>query len=273
MPEIICAQVGFQYKKNQPILENINCRIESGKLTAIIGRNGCGKSTLVKLIAALLPLSTGEITIDGTDIRTKTGLNLVRQHCGIVFQNPDNQFVSPIIEDDISFGLNNHHIPEDEQKSRIKSALDAVGLSGYEKRSITSLSGGQKQRAAIAGILAMDSDIFIFDEATSMLDPEGKEEVLQVMNKLKNLDKTIIVVTQNISDILNADQVILIENHRIISAGTAREVLTDYDHLREAGIEIPFPVRVYHDLSQQGIQLKHIPLSEGELAEELCCWN
>ena len=273
MPEIICTQVGFQYKKNQPVLENINCRIESGKLTAIIGRNGCGKSTLVKLIAALLPLTAGSITIGGTDISTKNGLNLVRQHCGIVFQNPDNQFVSPIIEDDISFGLNNHHIPEEEQKQRMADALEAVGLSGFEKRSITSLSGGQKQRAAIAGILAMDCDILIFDEAASMLDPEGKTEVLQVIDSLKNQNKTIIVVTQNISDVLNADQIILIDHHQIKKDGNAREVLTDYDALHQAGIEIPFPVRVYHDLAQNGIHLKRTPLTEEELAEELCSWN
>ena len=265
--------VDFSYRKNQPILENLNFEIESGKITAILGRNGCGKSTLIKLLSALVPLSSGKISVCGVDINSKEDIPEVRKHCGIVFQNPDNQFVSPIVEDDISFGLTNHHIPESEHKERIRSALKTAGMDGFEKRSIFTLSGGQKQRIAVAGILAIDCDILIFDESTSMLDPEGKEELNQVIRHLRSKNKTIIVITQNITDVLQADQILLMSDHRIIFSGTAREVLTNYECLKEAGVEIPFSVRVYHDLLEKGIRLNSCPLTVEELAEEICNLN
>ena len=270
MTHIIGSDVGFSYRKEHCVIENANFTIERGKMTAILGKNGCGKSTIVKLITALLPLSHGYITIDNVSVDNKDGIKIARKHCGIVFQNPDNQFVSPIISDDISFGLSNHQIPEAEFSDRISDALRKVNLTGYEQRNISSLSGGQKQKAALAGILAINNDILIFDEASSMLDPVGKFELKQLTDNLRDQNKTIVLISQNISDVIDADKIILMANHKILATGTPREILTDYDLLNNAGVQIPFPVRVYHDLVRQGVNLSKCPLTDAELAEELC---
>ena len=270
MADVKGLHISYQYQQNHKILDDIDFMIRSGKLTAVLGKNGCGKSTLVKLITALLPLTEGTIYINDIDINGKNGKKILCEHCGIVFQNPDNQFVSPIIEDDIKFGLSNHHIPENQFKYRIEAALNEVGLKGFEKRPVSTLSGGQKQLAAVAGILASDNDIFIFDEAASMLDPQGKEELNSCIQKLRKQNKTIILITQDINDALCADDVILMANRKILRSGSVREILTDYDLLQQAGVKIPFPVRIYHDLLQNGVKLSRCPLFVEELAEVLC---
>ncbi|MBQ6520661.1 MAG: ATP-binding cassette domain-containing protein [Anaerolineaceae bacterium] len=267
------SNVNFQYSKDNLILKNINLNIESGKFTTILGRNGCGKSTLIKLLLSLLPLTEGNIHFYGKDIKQPEGLNSLRQHCGIVFQNPDNQFVAPVVADDIRFGLNNHKIPESEQSSIINEVLTNVNLQGYENRTISSLSGGQKQRIAIAGIMAMKNDVLIFDEATSMLDPEGKLEVLNCINNLRYKNRTILLITQNTEDSINSDRIILFGDHEIIASGRPDEILTDPELLKKAGVQIPFPVKVYYDLEKNGIKLDKCPLSIDSLAEELCKLN
>lgn len=267
---ITVSNISFAYNNKKKIIEKINLSIEPGKITAILGKNGSGKSTLIRLILALLPINDGNIFIDDIDINSKDGIKQIRKQCGIVFQNPDNHFVSPIIEDDIKFGLTNHHIPETIQADRVKSALAEVGLTGYEKRNVSTLSGGQKQKAAAAGILAVDNNIIFFDEATSMLDPNGRKEFQLCIENLRNQNKTIVIVSQNIEDAILADIIYLISEHQIVRSGSAREILTDYETLKKAEIQIPFPVRVYHDLSEKGIKLKNCPLTNDELAEELC---
>ena len=270
---IVGSNIYFQYHKNQPILENINFSIPSGKITAILGKNGCGKSTLIKLIMGFLPLTKGKIIVNGCDITTKYGLFNLRKHCGIVFQNPDNQFVSPVIEDDIRFGLDNHQIPESEQSIRINNALDKVYLQGFERRITSTLSGGQKQRAAAAGILALEGDILFFDEATSMLDPDGKEKMIQCIKNIRSENRTVIMITQNTEDSVDADYLLLMADHQIIAAGTPKEILPDIDLLKKAGIQIPFPVQVFHDLQYRGIFLDYCPLTTPELAEAICRLN
>ena len=225
MEEISGSGIGFQYGNNTAVLKGADFTIEQGKMTAILGRNGCGKSTLARLITALLPLTEGTLTVHGADVRSPDSLKIIREHCGIVFQNPDNQFVSPVVEDDIKFGLVNHHIPESEHKSRIQEALEAVNLSGFEKRNITTLSGGQKQRAAAAGILSLGNDILIFDEASSMLDPDGKAELGKCIEEQRDSGKTVIIITQYIRDIIHADRILLMAEGRIIAAGSPREIL------------------------------------------------
>lgn len=266
-------EIQFQYQENQDIISHLDFSIKAGSLTAILGKNGCGKSTLLKLITALLPLNHGIILANGTNINTQTGSKYLRKHCGIVFQNPDNQFVSPIIADDIRFGLENHKIPKSEFDDRIHKALEQVNLSGFENRTVSTLSGGQKQRAAAAGILAVENDILFFDEATSMLDPDGRMEIIQCINDLKKNNCTIIIITQNIEDVLFADEVFLMSDHNILATGSVREIFTDYELLSEAGIQIPFPVRVYHDLQNRGIHLPFCPLTNEELAEAVCSWK
>ena len=270
---IVGSNIYFQYNKDQPILENINFSIPSGKITAILGKNGCGKSTLIKLIMGFLPLSKGKIIVNGFDITTKNGLFHLRKHCGIVFQNPDNQFVSPVLEDDIRFGLNNHKIPESEHSYRINYALKSVFLQGFEKKNTATLSGGQKQRAAAAGILALEDDILIFDEATSMLDPDGKAKMIECIRNFRSENRTIIMITQNTEDSVDADHLILMAEHQILAEGTPKEILPDIDLLNQASIQVPFPIRVFHDLKKRGIYLEDCPLKIQDLAEDICRLN
>ena len=269
--EIIKAvNVCFQYNNNYPVLDHVNISIIQGKKTAILGRNGSGKSTLMKLISGLLPITSGNIYVNGADINSIEGTNYIRKHCGIVFQNPDNQFVSPIVEEDIKFGLKSHRITKDEFPLRIKTSLEKVNLSGYEKKRIYNLSGGQKQKTAIAGILAMHNDILIFDESTSMLDPYSRNEILECMHSLQNENKTIIVITQNINDVADADFIYLLANKKIIASGTPEEILSDTNKLEHAKIQIPFPVRIYQDLRKNGIHLSSCPLTLEKLSEDIC---
>lgn len=272
--EIIAGEgISFRYPKSANIFEDLSFVIKSGKLTVILGKNGCGKSTLVRLISALQPLTEGHIFLNRIDISSPEGMISVRQRCGIVFQNPDNQFVSPVVEDDIRFGLENHKIPQTEHESRIREALTKVDLSGYKKRNIASLSGGQKQRAAAAGILALQNDILIFDEATAMLDPQGREDMLRCIENLRGEGKTIIMITQNIRDAVIADTVILMNEKQIVLTGSPREVLSKKELLEKAGVSVPFPVRIYHDLKQHGIILPFCPITNEELAGEICSLN
>ena len=269
--EIINAvNLSFQYNNGKTVLDNINLKIIKGKKTAILGKNGSGKSTLMKLIIGLLPIKSGSLLINGYDINSSEGIKYVRDHCGIVFQNPDNQFVSPIIEEDIKFGLKNHKISKKEFSSRINESLEKVDLQGYEKKSINTLSGGQKQRAATADVLAVYPDILIFDESTSMIDPKGRSEILTCIQNLEKEDKTIIIITQNVDDVIDADFIYLLADQKVLSSGTPNEVLSDYKKLEYAGIQIPFPVRVYYDLKEKGINLPYCPLSLQKLAEEIC---
>ncbi len=269
----IASELYFQYNKNQPILENVNFSIPAGKYTVILGKNGCGKSTLIKVIMGLLPVSGGKVIINGFDISTQEGLFYLRKHCGIVFQNPDNQFVSPVLEDDIRFGLDNHKIPESEQTNRIKNALDQVYLQGFEKRNTATLSGGQKQRAAVAGILALEEDVLIFDEAVSMLDPDGKTKMIQCIKNLRAKNRTLIMVTQTTEDAVDADYLLLMAEHQVIAAGSPKEILPDIGLLKRSGVQIPFPIKVYYDLNAQGISLNNCPLTNQELFEAICNLN
>ncbi|MGE4354589.1 MAG: ATP-binding cassette domain-containing protein, partial [Oscillospiraceae bacterium] len=165
-------------------LNGITLTIRRGELVAVLGHNGCGKSTLARHINALLPVQSGELTVAGLNAKNAVNLWKTRRACGMVFQNPDNQFVSSVVEEDIAFGLENYDTPENEISEKVKRALSLVGMAGYEKKSPQMLSGGQKQRIAIAGVLAVDPDIIIFDEATSMLDPEGRQEGLATIRRL-----------------------------------------------------------------------------------------
>ena len=266
-------KITFQYKNGTQILKDLDLRIEAGKLTAILGKNGSGKSTLVRLITALLPMSDGELRVCGSAIRTEEGVKEVRRHCGIVFQNPDNQFVSPIVEEDIKFGLENHEVPEAEHESRIHDALSAAGLTGFEKRIISTLSGGQKQLTAAAGIFALHNNILIFDEASSMLDPEGKAVLMECIKAQCESGKTVILITQNIAEAAQADCILLMNDGHIAASGSPREVLTDLPLLEKAGIRPPLPVRIFYDLKRSGIELPFCPLTTEELAEEICSLN
>ena len=277
------SRLGFSYfwdGESIPVFEQANIELKDGEWTAILGRNGCGKSTLVRLMNGLLPLQNGNLSVNGINAGNPANKWELCRVCGMVFQNPDNQFVSSVLEEDIAFGLENAQVPEREVTSKVKAALELVGLEGYEKRSPSSLSGGQKQRAALAGVLALNPEILIFDEATSMLDPKGRREVLAEMKKLRDCGKTVVMITHDVEEAVLADQVILMgrpngqkDPNTVLAQGSVREILTDSRLLIQAGIVPPMAVRMYEDLKLAGIELNRCPLTKEELAEALCRWK
>lgn len=277
------SRLGFSYfwdGESIPVFEQANIELKEGEWTALLGCNGCGKSTLVRLMNGLLPLQDGNLSVNGINAGNPANKWELCRTCGMVFQNPDNQFVSSVLEEDIAFGLENAQVPEREVTSKVKAALELVGLEGYEKRSPSSLSGGQKQRAALAGVLALNPKILIFDEATSMLDPKGRREVLAEMKKLRDCGKTVVMITHDVEEAVLADQVILMgrpneqkDPNTVLAQGSVREILTDSRLLIQAGIVPPMAVRMYEDLKLAGIELNRCPLTKEELAEALCRWK
>lgn len=277
------SRLGFSYfwdGESIPVFEQANIELKEGEWTAILGCNGCGKSTLVRLMNGLLPLQNGNLSVNGINAGNHANKWELCKICGMVFQNPDNQFVSSVLEEDIAFGLENAQVPEREVTSKVKAALELVGLEGYEKRSPSSLSGGQKQRAALAGVLALNPEILIFDEATSMLDPKGRREVLAEMKKLRDCGKTVVMITHDVEEAVLADQVILMgcpngqkNPNTVLAQGSVREILTDSRLLIQVRIVPPMAVRMYEDLKLAGIELNRCPLTKEELAEALCRWK
>lgn len=252
-------------------LNGAQLHVAPGEFVAVLGHNGCGKSTLVKHFNALLPLQHGTLTVDGMDAADPANRWALRRKVGMVFQNPDNQFVSTIVGEDVAFGLENYGVPEAEIPARVAAALAAVDMVGYENRATHTLSGGQKQRVALAGVLALFPDILVFDEATAMLDPDGRQEVLRTIHRLHaQQHKTVVMITHYIEEAIGADRVYLIHNGKMIAGGTAREMLTQPELLAAAGLTPPMPVQMYYDLKQAGIVLARCPLTLEELAEELC---
>ncbi|NLA27875.1 MAG: energy-coupling factor transporter ATPase [Firmicutes bacterium] len=250
-------------------LDNISIEIRSGELIAVLGHNGSGKSTLAKHFNALLPLQKGSLTVASMDAKDAANLWDIRRKCGMVFQNPDNQFVSSVVEEDIAFGLENYDTPLEQIPEKIGEALKIVGMTGFEEKSPHMLSGGQKQRIALAGVFAVDPDIIIFDEATTMLDPEGRQELLETIGRLhNNLRKTIILITHYMEEAVIADRIYLLKEGKVIACGAPREILADRALLARAGLLPPLPVRLYYDLKAEGIQLKRCPLTNEELVEE-----
>jgi len=252
-------------------LEDVDITIGKGEFVTILGQNGSGKSTLVKHLNALLPIQKGHLCVEGLDVRLQDSIWKLRRLCGMVFQNPDNQFVSSIVEEDIAFGLENYGVPQETIAKKVKEALHSVGMDDFGKRALNTLSGGQKQRVALAGVLALDPDIIVFDEATAMLDPQGREEVLNMINDLhKKEHKTIVMISHYVDEAVLADRIYLIHKGKILKNGTPQEILTNYALMRSAGLLPPIPVLLYYDLKASGITLSSCPLTNEELVEEIC---
>ncbi len=273
MQAVMGNQISFTYDDDgvsNPVLKDISFGIEEGEFIAVLGANGCGKSTLVRLLNGILPLQKGTLRVWNLDPGEEACLWELRRLCGMVFQNPDNQFVSSIVEEDVAFGLRNYDTPEEEIPGRVSRALSLVGMQGYERHSPHMLSGGQKQRVAAAGVLVMEPEILVFDEATSMLDPQGRREVLACLQQIHEMGKTVLMITHYVEETLAADRIFLMQKGQLRKSGSPREILTDRELLAQAGLLPPAAVRLYYDLLDSGIILERCPLTEGELVEELC---
>ena len=253
------------------VFDDLNLSIEEGSFIAVLGHNGCGKSTLAKHFNAVLLPEGGSVQVFGMDTSDESLLVDIRRTVGMVFQNPDNQMVANVVEEDVAFAPENLGVPSEEIRRRVDEALKLVGMYDYRLHAPHLLSGGQKQRVALAGVLALSPDILVFDEATAMLDPDGRQEVLRTIRRLHTQQhKTVVMITHYIEEAIGADRVYLIHNGKMIADGTAREMLTQPELLAAAGLTPPMPVQMYYDLKQAGIVLARCPLTLEELAEELC---
>lgn len=258
----------FNYEE-KVVFEGFNLTIKEGEFVAILGHNGSGKSTLSKLLVGLETPDFGEIWIDGIQLSEET-IDDIRKKVSIVFQNPDNQFVGATVADDVAFGLENRQVPRKEMLELVPKYIKQMGLSGFEDVAPHDLSGGQKQRTAIAGALAVGADILILDEATSMLDPEGRTDIINIVKELaKDEKRTIIMITHHLDEAAYADQLIVLNNGEIIKSGTPQEVFNDTEKLEHAGLDIPFATRASKQLLQQQI-INKICVTNEELIEELC---
>ena len=262
--------LSFRYKESQKYydVKDITFHVKRGEWLSIVGHNGSGKSTTVRLIDGLLEAESGEIVIDGQRLTEENVWNIRRQ-IGMVFQNPDNQFVGATVEDDVAFGLENQGLSRQEMKKRVEEALDLVGMLDFKKREPARLSGGQKQRVAIAGVVALRPAILILDEATSMLDPEGRRELIETVKGIrKDYDMTIISITHDLEEVAMSDRVLVMKRGEIESTSSPRELFSRND-LDQIGLDDPFANQLKHSLSQNGYDLPENYLTESELEDKL----
>ncbi|HEU6394666.1 TPA: energy-coupling factor ABC transporter ATP-binding protein [Streptococcus pneumoniae] len=262
--------LSFRYKENQNYydVKDITFHVKRGEWLSIVGHNGSGKSTTVRLIDGLLEAESGEIVIDGQRLTEENVWNIRRQ-IGMVFQNPDNQFVGATVEDDVAFGLENQGLSRQEMKKRVEEALALVGMLDFKKREPARLSGGQKQRVAIAGVVALRPAILILDEATSMLDPEGRRELIETVKGIrKDYDMTIISITHDLEEVAMSDRVLVMKKGEIESTSSPGELFSRND-LDQIGLDDPFANQLKHSLNQNGYDLPENYLTESELEDKL----
>ncbi len=259
----------FSYDEKTDAVHEVSFSIEKGQYCTIVGHNGSGKSTVAKLLTGLLEKKSGSIVIDGLELNIEN-LRKIRNKIGIVFQNPDNQFIGSTVRDDIAFGLENHCVEQVEMDPIIEEFSNRVGMHDYLNSEPTRLSGGQKQRVAIAGVLAMHPDIIIFDEATSMLDPQGKDEIKKVIMDLhKERHLTILSITHDIDEVTTSDYVLVMDEGQIILKGTPEEVFKKEDKLKETQFDLPYSMKLAKELDKLGVHIKDRMTMEG-MVDELC---
>ena len=255
-----------------PVFDGLSLNIREGSFVAVLGRNGCGKSTLAKHMNAILLPEGGSVRVFGMDTSTEELLN-IRRTVGMVFQNPDNQMVANVVEEDVAFAPENLGVPPEEIRRRVDAALAAVGMSEYREHAPHLLSGGQKQRVAIAGVIAMQPRCIVLDEPTAMLDPQGRAEVLSTIETL-NREKGITVVlnTHHMTEAVRADRVIVLHEGGVLADGTPKEVFPQVELLQNAGLDVPATTRLLYELNRQGASLPLDALSTEECAQALCRW-
>ena len=264
----------FEYTSDETTyraIDDFNLDIKKGEFVAIIGHNGSGKSTLSKNLNAILVPTSGDINIKGMNTKDEKYLWDIRQTAGMVFQNPDNQIVATIVEEDVAFGCENLGIPPQEIRLRVDEALKNVDMYDLRERQPHLLSGGQKQRVAIAGIIAMRPECIIFDEATAMLDPSGRQEVMNTIKRLnKEYNITVLHITHFMEEAVEADRVIVMEKGKLALEGTPREVFSNVTRLKEIGLDVPYMTELAHLLKEDGLDIRNNILTVDEMVGELC---
>ncbi|QGZ97408.1 energy-coupling factor transporter ATPase [Mycoplasma sp. NEAQ87857] len=259
--------ITFNYRpdEGEPALKNVSFEIKRGEYVAVLGHNGSGKSTLSKVLVALLKPQSGSLEIDGIKYQ-KTNLRKIRKKIGIIFQNPDNQFVGSSVEDDIAFGLENRQVPQSEMRDKIVEFATKVDMQDYLEREPEHLSGGQKQRVAIASVLALDPEVIIFDEITSMLDPKGKSSVIKIIQEIqRNKNKTLISITHDMDEAILADKCLVFSKGELVAAGSPKEILNNKEIIELAKIDSPF----IYKLSEK-INAVTPTYNKKELINEIC---
>ena len=252
-------------------LSDVTCTIPRGSFTAIIGTNGSGKSTLARHLNALYLPTAGEVIVEGMKTSDMEHIWDIRQKVGMVFQNPDNQLVAAIVEEDVAFGPENLGVPADEIRKRVDYALEKVGMSAYRTHSPAMLSGGQKQRIAIAGVLAMHPDCIVLDEPTAMLDPLGRKEVMDTIHELNRSEGiTIVLITHFMEEAVTADHVLVVDRTKLQMQGTAREVFSQADKLTAMGLDVPVAADLANGLRKKGYEIPEDCMTDEELGEALC---
>ena len=274
MSIIKVENVSYDYRRFEeeklPAVRGVSFEIEEGEFVVIGGANGSGKSTLAKMLNGLLKPTDGKIEVLGMDVSNEEKVFEIRRNVGIVFQNPDNQTVASIVEDDVAFGPENLGVPREEIVSRVQWALKAVGMEEYAKSTPFKMSGGQKQRIAIAGILAMKPKIIVLDEATSMLDPNGRKEVMAVLKKLNEEENmTVIHITHHMEEAADADRILVMDGGKLVMDGAPREVFADGEKLKEHALSLPVAAELADMLRKAGLPVRESVLSEDELLEEI----
>ena len=272
MKQIEVKNLDFSYDEQTHAVKNVSFSIEKGSYTTIIGHNGSGKSTIAKLMIGLLEKNSGEIIVDGLPL-TLENLQEIRNKVGIVFQNPDNQFIGSTVRDDIAFGLENHCVESEKMDEIINEFAKKVNMVEFLDSEPTKLSGGQKQRVAIAGVLAMAPEIMIFDESTSMLDPQGKNEINEVIRELHAKTKmTLVSITHDIEEVTKSDFVIVMNNGQIVMSGKPDEIMMREKELLKSNLDLPFSLKIIKELEKNKIKLNKSVTLEG-LVDELCQLN
>lgn len=252
-------------------LKDVTAQIKKGEFTAIIGMNGSGKSTLARHLNALLLPTEGELIVEGMRTSDAGRVWDIRQKVGMVFQNPDNQLVAAVVEEDVAFGPENLGVPPEEIRERVDLALEKVGMTSYRKQAPSMLSGGQKQRVAIAGVLAMKPDCIVLDEPTAMLDPKGRKEVMDTIHELNKKEGiTIVLITHFMEEAVTADHILVIDKGVLKMEGTPREIFSQADKVTEIGLDVPVPADLARRLRKKGMAVSEKCMTDEELGEALC---
>lgn len=270
----------FEYEKRDEegnvvgksrVIDEVDIDVKEGQFIAILGHNGSGKSTLAKHINAILVPTEGTVWVNGLDTTDPAELWNVRQSAGMVFQNPDNQIIGTVVEEDVGFGPENLGVPTDEIWQRVEESLKAVGMIEYRHHSPNKLSGGQKQRVAIAGVVAMEPKCIVLDEPTAMLDPVGRKEVLKTVKKLREQKKvTVILITHYMEEVIDADKIYVMDHGRVVMEGTPKEVFSQVDELKKYRLDVPQVTILADELKKQGLDIPSGILRKEELVEALC---